>query len=167
MILWAVKAIELLSAWAASHWRHVCDSNSMDIQGRVSFLPFFHSHVCNPHIRVNRGQMVIQWAVKAQMVIQYVLGSLHDNKMNLRGAAYSPSEGLPSLPLFLETLFTCWCVRVFACLCVCLFVGVACLFDCLFVRSSYPCLGVLSLGLSLEPWENSFCAQAWGDGFPS
>jgi hypothetical protein len=35
-------------------------------------------------------------------------------------------------------------------------VGVVCLFDCLSVRSSYPCLGVLSLGLSLEPWEHSF-----------
>jgi hypothetical protein len=44
----------------------------MDIQGQVSFLSFFHSHVCNPHMGVNRGQMVIQWAVKAQMVIQYV-----------------------------------------------------------------------------------------------
>jgi len=122
----------------------------MDIQGQVSFLPFFHSHVCNPHMGVNRGQMVIQWAVKAQMVIQYVLESLHDNKMNLRGAAYSPSE------------FSCWCVRVFACLCVCVF---ACLWAwfvylivCLFVHP-IPVWG-------FEPWlvpgtlGAFFCAQA-------
>jgi len=44
----------------------------MDIQGQVSFLSFFHSHVCSPHMDVDRGQMVIQWAVKAEMVIQYV-----------------------------------------------------------------------------------------------
>ena len=65
--------------------------------------------------------MVIQWAVKAQMVIQYVLGSLHDNKMNLRGAAYSPSGVAQSPIVFRNTIYllVCSCVCVFVCLLVC------------------------------------------------